>query len=269
MAHEQNAANGIGELVYISGLPISLPFHRGHSQVPAGLRLVPGLPGELDAMMERGELAAAPISSLEYIRRRDRYVLVPNLSISSWGRIGSATLFSKVPFSKLDGDTVALPRAGATSNALIQLLLQKMFGVNARYEETEGKLSELLANHPAALVIGDQAILENRKTSELLQLDLGEAWWQMMQTPMVHTVWACQKSLPQAQIESFSALFAQAKEAGKQHHAEIINEASTRLGLPLPEVEAYFALLNYDLAPVHEASINLFADFLADVPSLA
>lgn len=256
-------AYAIGELSYISGLPISLPMHRGWVSGPE-TRFVPGLPGELDAAMASGALDAGPISSLEYCHRQSQYTLIPDLGISSWGRIGSSALFSKVPFSQLGGKRVALARAGATSNVLIQWLLAKMFGVEALYEEAEGPLSELLERFDAALLIGDQALIEGRKASGLDHLDLGEAWWRMMQTPMVHTVWACQASLPQADKDAIFARFAEAKAAGKAHLAEIVHEASRRLDVPEPEIEAYYALLNYDRTPIHDGSLNMLGEYVQE-----
>jgi chorismate dehydratase len=254
----------IGELSFISGLPISWPFAHGRLPEHAGRRLV-GRPGELDAMMARGELAAAPISTLEYIRRRDRYNLVPNVSISAWGRLGSAVLFARGSFAKLGGTTIALPPQGGTSNALIQWLLHRMFGVQAQYVEAEGTLAEVLEQYPAALVIGDLAVQEARRDLGHTQLDLGEAWWHIMKTPCVTTVWAVQRSLPPEDQKALAALFTKAKEIGQAHLADVVAEAAARLDMPGPEVEAYYALLNYDLTPVHEQGIRLLAEDLAEV----
>lgn len=256
--------HAIGELNFISGLPISWPFDHGPLDA-GGARRVDGRPGELDELMARGELDGGPISTLEYIRRRDRYNLVPNVSVSAWGRVGSAVLFSRGSFAKLGGETIALPPYGGTANALIQWLLHRMFGVQAQYVEVEGSLEELLDRYPAALVIGDRAVQDARRDEKHLQLDLGEAWWQIMHTPVVMSVWAVQRSLPEADQRALAELFTHAKEVGMQHLPEIVAEASARLAVPSSEVEAYYALLNYDLTPVHEQSIRLLAEDLAEV----
>ena len=256
--------HAIGELSYISGLPISWPLDHGELVVD-GLRRVTGRPGELDAMMASGELDAGPISTLEYIRRRDRYHLVPDVSVSAWGRLGSATLFSKGSFAKLHGETIVMPPFGATANALIQWLLHRMFSIKAQYVEAEGTLEELMDRYPAALVIGDRAVQDARRGERYQQLDLGEAWWQIMHTPVVTSVWAVQKSLPEADQQALADLFTRAKAIGQAHHAAVVAEASARIDVPLPEVEAYYALLNYELTPVHETSIRLLAEDLAEV----
>jgi chorismate dehydratase len=259
----------IGQLSYISGLPISYVFAHGLlGDVP--VEGVTAYPDELDRMMANGELAAAPISSLEYMRHDDRYALIPDISIGSWGRIGSSILFGREPFNKLGGQTVALPRHGATSNALARWLIGRLYGVEANFVEADGSLEELLAQYPAALLIGDQAILEARKPGEVaLRLDLGEAWWQAMHVPFVHTLWACQADLPREQRQQIAELLMCAKELSKTHHAAIVAEASTRLGIPAEEAEAYFALLNYDFTPVHRQGLAMFGDYLEEMSLLA
>lgn len=257
-------AFAIGELSFISGLPISLPIDKGLVGAPE-VQASTGLPGELDERMARGELAAGPVSSLEYIRHRDRYVLVPDLSISSWGRFASAVVFSKGSFGRLTGKTVALPHGGATSNVLTQWFLRKTFGSEATFVEAEGSVEQLLESHDAALVIGDQALVESRKPHDYLTLDLGEAWWQLMKTPMVQTVWVVQKTLPEADQQALIGLYTRAKELGRERHADVVAEAGARLGISDSEIEAYYALLNYDLAPVHMQSLTLFTNYLQEV----
>ena len=252
----------IGQLAYISGLPISHAFTQGLlADAPASVFL---LPDELDARMAAGTLVAGPISSLEYLRNSERYTLVKDMSIGSWGRLGSSILFSKVPFARLEGAPVALPTHGATANALVRWLLDKVFGVTPAFTQVEGSLDALLETHTAALLIGDQAILDARTERDLHRLDMGEAWWQAMHTPFVHTVWVTQAELPRPERDRLAGLFRQAKELGKTHHAAIVAEASARLGLPEPEVEAYFALLNYDMTGAHMQGLGLFADQLEE-----
>jgi chorismate dehydratase len=252
----------IGQLSYTSGLPIRYAFTHGLIEEP--VECTTAHQDELDVLMAAGKLDAGPISSLEYIRHGERYSLVKDLSIGSWGRIGSSLLFSRESFAKLNGQTVALPRHGATSNALTRWLLDKLFGVQANYVQVEGTLTELLARYPAALLIGDQAVVESRQVTDVLTLDMGECWWQAMHTPFVHTVWVSQADLPRPERDRIAAIFLRAKELGKVHHTEILKEASVQLGMPADEVEAYFALLNYDLTPAHMQGLGMFANYIEE-----
>jgi chorismate dehydratase len=254
----------IGELPFISGLPIGYPI-RESLAAPRGFSIRTGRPGELDQWMRDGELAAGPLSVVEYLTHRERYTVASALSISSWGRLGSATLFSTKPFARLCDTTIAIPPHGATANVLIRWMLQRLFGVDAYYVETPGNLDTLLTSYPAVLLIGDEGFLANRHAPDnLYQLDLGEAWWQMMHTPFVHTVWACQRSLHLEQQDNLLQMFAEAKSLMPAYRAPIINHAASILKVDASAIEAYFSLLNYDFGAAHQASLDLMAQALAD-----
>jgi chorismate dehydratase len=254
----------VGELSFISGWPVHRPLCSG---LPGAERLVitMGRPGELDAAMARGELAAAPISSLEYFQRADRYELVPDLSISAWGRLGSATLFSQTPFAQLGGVDVAVPAYGATSNALVDWLLKQMFRVQAEFVEHDAPVGELLAAHPAALVIGDAAIQANRLDVGAHRLDLGQAWWQITHTPLVSTVWAMDAQQPEEVRAFLRDLFSRAKAAGQEKLGASVAEAAAKLDVPAAEIEGYFSLLNFDFSPVHQEGLGRLRDALFPV----
>lgn len=246
----------LGHLAFISGLPIKMAFEQGWVAPPAEATWRVGRPGELDAWMAEGLLDAAPISSLEFHRHRGKYLPLAELAISSWGRLGSALFYSRLPFARLGDQAIALPHHGATSNALIVWLLAKTFGAEVRPVEHDAPLEKLLESHPAALVIGDEAILANRKERPIQVLDLGESWWRLMHTPLVHTVWAMRSDLPEATQAALQAAFAQAKAEATARMGEVAAEAGRILGLPTPEAEAYFALLTYDFAPMHQAALE-------------
>lgn len=246
----------LGHLAFISGLPIKMAFEAGWVEAPAGATWRVGRPGELDAWMAAGELDAAPISSLEFHRHPGKYLPLADLAISSWGRLGSALFYAKLPFARLGGQSIALPRHGATSNALIVWLLAKTFGAEVHPVEADAPLEALLDSHPAALVIGDEAILASRQERPGQVLDLGESWWRLMHTPLVHTVWAMRSELPEAEQAALQAAFAQAKAQAAARMSEVAAEAGRLLGLPAPEAEAYFALLTYDFAPMHRAALE-------------
>ncbi|MEB3329807.1 MAG: menaquinone biosynthesis protein [Candidatus Sericytochromatia bacterium] len=256
----------VGELTYISGWPVQWPL-RGLAVEPDAWSVSVGRPGELDAWMEAGDLDAGPVSSLAYMRHRDRWALVPDLSISAWGRLGSATLFSHVPFQGLTGATVAVPHHGGTSTELVRWLLDRVFGVDAALVEHDGTLEALLRTHTAALLIGDPALQAAARDVVPHRLDLGQAWWQLTQTPFVTTVWACRKDLPPAAQAVLTQGFLTSREGARAAMAEVVAAAARKLELPAPSIEAYYALLNFELTPVHHQALNLLAEQLGPAPT--
>ncbi|MEB3220943.1 MAG: menaquinone biosynthesis protein [Candidatus Sericytochromatia bacterium] len=251
----------VGELAFVSGWPVQWPLRNG---LPGAENAVlrTGLPGDLDGWMAAGELDVSPVSSLAYMRHRDAWKMLPGLSISAWGRLGSATLLSHEPFQGLGGATVAVPARGGTSTELVRWLMERVFGVDAAFVEHEGAPDELLRAHAAVLLIGDRAVQAAAQDLVPHRLDLGQAWWQLTQTPFVTTVWACRRSLRAEVQASLTSLLARSRETARAAMPTIISEAAQRLGLKPEALEAYYALLNFDMSPAHEQAMQLLAEQL-------
>ena len=121
-----------GRIAYLNVLPIY--FALEHLFGENGFHLVRGTPAELNAVMRRGEVDLGSISAMEYGRTFRDYLLLPDLSISSKGAVGSVLLFSRVPFSGLDGRTIRVSAASASGAALVKVLMAKLFEVQPRYQ---------------------------------------------------------------------------------------------------------------------------------------
>ena len=93
----------LGRIAYLNVLPIYFALENIFGE--NGFHLVRGTPAELNALMRRGEVDLGSISAMEYGRAFRDYLLLPDLSISATGAVGSVLLFSRVPFSRLDGRT--------------------------------------------------------------------------------------------------------------------------------------------------------------------
>src|SRR4030042_6724016 len=111
----------LGRIAYLNVLPIY--FAMEHIFGENGFHLVRGPPAELNALMRRGEVDLGSISALEYGRSFRDYLLLPDLSISSLGAVGSVLLFSRVPFSRLDGRRIRVSAASARGAALVKIPL--------------------------------------------------------------------------------------------------------------------------------------------------
>jgi len=82
----------------------------------------------------------------------ERYLILPDLSISSVGPVASVLLFSRVPVEELDGREILLSAESATSVNLLRILLSKRFGHSCRYTVSSGPLTEALRTSPAMLL---------------------------------------------------------------------------------------------------------------------
>lgn len=150
-------------------------------------------PSEINQALEKGEIDAAPVSSLEYLQHQDDYFLLPDLAIGTRFFARSVLLLSKKRIEQLHDSVIALSRESLSSAGLVRILLAKKYAHRNTYEWTDQDPEAMLQKYPAALVIGDQALFCQPK--ELIyKYDLGELWHSWTGKPFVFALWAARKS---------------------------------------------------------------------------
>src|SRR5690606_13685968 len=93
----------------------------------------------------------------------ERYVLLPDLAISSDGPVRSVMLFSSEPAEALDGKRVLVSRSSMTSVHLLELLFEHVWRARPEFVPGDAE-AEALAREggepvAARLVIGDAALM--------------------------------------------------------------------------------------------------------------
>ena len=252
----------LGRISYLNVLPI---YHAMESLFGVnGFQMVRGTPAELNAVMRRGEMDLGSISAMEYGRNYKDYLLLPELSISSRGPVGSVLLFSRVPFGELDGRRVRVSAASASGAALVKVLLAKLFHVNPCYEA--GPLAKRpMAEVDAAMAIGDEALCMKQAHAMPFELDLGEAWQELTGLPFVFGVWAVRRDFAETHAEatgSLHRLLLRSKTWGLGALPELSRLAATNFNMTPEQVLAYFHQLDYALGPEHERGLRTFFHYL-------
>jgi len=140
-------------------------------------------PSALCQKLACGELDAALVSSVEYLRRPD-YRIVDNLAIAARGPVYSVFLAHQCALEKIE--TVQLDPASQTSVALLRVLLA---GKNLRPQIVPANDSSPNGTR-AKLLIGDQAIRFRVEQGERFRYwDLGEEWLALTGSPFVFALW--------------------------------------------------------------------------------
>ncbi len=203
----------IGKIRYLN----CLPFYFGLAEMLRAKGLEPEIsffesyPVEINQAMERGEIDAAPVSSLEYLQHQDDYLLLPDLAIGTRLFARSVLLLSRKKIEELNGAVIALSRESASSAGLVRILLAKKFNHRNTYEVTDQDPEAMLQKYPAALVIGDQALFCQPK--ELVyKYDLGELWQSWTGKPFVFALWAVRKAFAAQHLERLKAFYESLKE---------------------------------------------------------
>lgn len=211
-----------------------------------------GPPSVLNQAFREGRLDVTPVSSIEYARRAAECVVLPDLSICADGRVASILLFHRRPLTELDGRPVALTASSATSVVLARIILELRYGVRPEYRVAPPDLEAMLAEHDAALLIGDDALLAAQAFPGIPRVDLGEEWKAFTGHPMVYALWVARRELaesdPAALRRVIRALQA-SREYARNHRQELVAEAAARRGLPPELVDEYFDVIRHELGP--------------------
>ncbi len=161
----------------------------------ARFELVLQSPSETAKSLHSGNLDLAMIPSIEYLKNADRYVLVPNISIASRGRVDTVLLVSKKPLNQIQ--TLALDNRSKTSVALLKILFASQFPLDIHFKVFAPDPDEMLKNHDAGLIIGDPALnLRTESFSFPTKIyDLSEEWFRQTGKTFIHAVVAVHKEI--------------------------------------------------------------------------
>jgi chorismate dehydratase len=250
----------LGLFNFINCMPIVLPLLRKKVQIEA--ELVYGTPAELNKLLQNNSLQIAAVSSYFYLRQKE-LELVPQLSISSTGPIGSVLFFSKQLPDEKHCLRIVVPNSSATSINLLRIMLKEEYGVDA--DMVQADLPEISKpEYDGALVIGDYALqVDSSWSGSYRRWDLGQWWNVRFQLPMVFGVWAADKEWSKNASDSFLAICQSLQNATKigltSMFNEIVEETQKRTGLEESRIQFYFQKeLDFSFKEDHYKGLELY-----------
>ncbi|WP_339064107.1 menaquinone biosynthesis protein [Tepidibacillus marianensis] len=184
----------IGRITYTNIWPIYHFFD--HTQFQDEIELISQVPSQLNAGMKSGTIDMGPISAFAYADNAEHYVLLPHLSVSSYGTVGSISLFLKKNLEEVKGSKIALTNTSATSVNLLKVILEGFLKGKPEYITMEPKLDQMMDVADGALLIGDEALVngwQNQVSYQYQVVDLGAEWLKRTNHWMTFAVWAVQK----------------------------------------------------------------------------
>lgn len=248
----------VGNIGFLNSYPILYGLQKA---CPGEFMLLQGMPTELNRKLCRNELDISAISSIEYARNRDLFLL-PELSISSDGPVQSIFLISKLPVKKLNGQTISLPDTSATSIALLKIILEKQYGLEVNYEILSPHLTKMLEENQAALLIGDHALEASyHRVKDYWYYDLGQEWKAFCGKKMVYAVWAARKELclraPEV-VKKINQVLQFSLEYSFQHFAQMLDSLCSQYKYEKGFLARYFLGLEYTLTKEHQDGLAYF-----------
>jgi chorismate dehydratase len=254
-----NPSLRVGRIPYANLAPI---FHAlaTHFNLE-GVRFVSGTPSELNRKLRAGRLDISPSSSIEYGKHPDRYLLCPDISVSSRSKVMSVLLLSNEPLRKLPDGPIAVTRASDTSVVLLEILLREFLGKRNRIVRTSSPPAVALCSHPAYLAIGDEALLASLSGTARHATDLGEWWRRETGTPFVFALWIVSREALPGRREALCG-FARTLLAAKRIARESLTRPEHLLigpgWMPKELRTAYWKNLSYDLEEEAEGLLRFY-----------
>jgi len=249
----------IGQIIYTNTLPVYFYFDPKRFQ--DRIDFVQQVPAQLNAAMARGEIDVGPISSFSYAEHASEYLVLPGLSVSAKGKVGSIFLFSKRPIEQLDGARIALTNTSATSVNLLKIILSKFYGLTVEYETTPPDLTQMLQQSDAALLIGDDALRAIREDLPYHVYDLGELWHRFTGYSMTFALWSVRKQameLHQDLLLEVHASFLASKEKSYQHLDRLVEYVCEHFGGTREDWFVYFRGLNHDFREEQRVGLEYY-----------
>lgn len=239
----------IGRISYINVDPVYFQFDRG--TLPSGMETISRPPAILNKMLANNELDISSVSASAFARHSDQWMILPDLSISCYGKVMSVLLVSRIPFESLDKQTVLLTDESATAVDLVKLIFS-LKGISPVYQTAQVKRpADVPIDSGAGLVIGDAALRHRWEKSFAYVWDLCEIWNELTGLPFVFAVWAVRKACvqrhPQKVLTALENLKT-SKELGLRNLPDIIALSAQKIGIDAELCRRYYNSMYYSMS---------------------
>ena len=219
-------------------------------------QVVPTVPSRLAELLHRGQFDTGIVPVAEVLRH-DQYDILDNVAIAANGPVQSVLLFHKEPIAKLQ--RIAVDTSSRSSVMLLRILLRMVYRNEPEFypRPTDAKLDE----HPAMLVIGDDAIRCAQLAGNWSVLDLSTAWREFTGLPFVFAVWAGQRGV--FKDAGLRNLLLTAKANGLANIEKIVQ--ATTEATPEFRREYLTRSIRYDLGTTEKHAVEKFQQYAAEL----
>ncbi len=254
----------LGHIIYSNCYPVHAGILNG--AIPCPFEVISGIPTELNRYLAEGKIDVSPSSSIEYAVHARKYVLLPGLSITSTTRVMSILLESKVPLKDLNGRTVALTTASATSVVLLRIILELFEGSNVDYRQYDQGSEDPYGTADAVLTIGDLALKRFSSPNLPHAYDLGELWHRHTGLPFVFALWQVnyRKNL-ESDLARLYDILMESKQYGLSRIRELAERSSDAFELSPETLERYWKNFSYDFGPEERKGLLAYYGYAAEL----
>ena len=254
-----HAENVIGKIPYLNTVPFYARFEKQR------FRILPVVPRRMGLLSEQGQIDAGVFSLMDFFRQEDRLELM-GWCIATRDQVKSVMLFSREGWRGLEGKVIGITDDTATSVKLLRVLLEKKYGVRARFERLHAGVNDT-AGFAAVLLIGDEALRRNKYGLEGFELvyDLAKEWYDWMKLPFVFAVWAQKRSLPEPDKHALGEILGNSLDSCEGDFVPAAGAHGRRIGLTDAETQEYLEGFNYRLGEREREAMKIFRTLLSEI----
>jgi aminodeoxyfutalosine synthase len=263
--YADSACGIIGKIPYLN----SVPFYRFFEQfanesrtAESRFKMLPIAPCRMGELSERGEITAGLFSLMDYLKQNDSLELL-NWCIATRDQVKSVLLFSNHGWRDLEGKLIGITDDTATSVKLLGVLLEKKYGVKAKFERMHSGVNDF-SKYDAVLLIGDEALQRNKFGLAGFELvfDLAKEWYEWKRLPFVFAVWAVKKSLPPEMKEELSEILEKSLALAEDNLENLGVLHGKHVGLTQSEVKEYLEGFSYRIGEREREAIQMFQELI-------
>ncbi len=215
------------------------------------MELVDALPARCAGLLQGREVEAALVPVIEYQRIAD-LALIPEVCVGSRERVRSVVLVTKVENLR-EIRRIALDESSRTSAALLKIIFREFLGCEPEWVTGKPDVSQMLADHDAALIIGDPAMTFAR--DGLRMLDLAALWREYTGLGFVFAMWMVRDEASAARRIDFAS----ARDEGLELIEDIVDFYQQLLGLSRQELRTYLREnISFSITEEMRAGMDLY-----------
>ena len=173
----------IGAVSYLNTRPLVFGLEQGVGEDRIDLSY--DVPARLADRMLAGQLDVALMPVIE-LARLPELEIIPGLAIGTFGPSRSVLLISRKPIEAVE--SIALDIESRTSNALVQVLCDRVWNIAPSLKSGLCGLDNALRECDAAVQIGDKALFADPPAGTVVY-DLGGVWSAATGLPFVFAAW--------------------------------------------------------------------------------
>jgi len=223
------------------------------------LEFVKGYPSDLNIAIRNNQINISPASSIEFLRNYDKYIIIPDISISSIKEVQSVSIFSNFAIKDLDGKKIYFTNQSNTSTVLARIILEKFYKIKPIYITDQNESVD------AKLLIGDTALKEYYSNNHKFIIDLGKEWYKHTSRPFVYALWIINKDiLDNIDLKPFITDLLEISTYDKSNNINLMSRHKD-YGITKDQLLNYWGCINYNLSADHIRGLELFYQYASEI----